>query len=509
MNHYKLGNFLPFFSTILLLLAFSACQKEELSTSTSHPNNSFELLGQSITVEDGRLQFPSTLAVQHLLNQTKAEKFESSRFYRAIENIQQRTTFVTLEPLQEMEALPAETIDLFLAKRKFELDFYGQFITETRPEISEESFFIHDGFFAAILNLDGEVVIEEKVYKYTPIGLFIVDLSEYEALSNLFANAGKLSSLFNHRAAYQEVQAIDEYIQYFYPGTKNSGQALQDEQIEARDLDPSSLEYCGGMNSSTLWNSVFGPSADCSDHFDSKRRVKTKIWNQNFLVYSSIGMSVRSQKKTLGAWWPKKIDEIEVGYEYVSFLYPGVDYTPNMAVPEPFSLFNLPNGTLVDRWGRTIRENPMEGIFVDWPFRNEDLFSIDIYLGLLDRNIIDYDFNPGDFNSNLKSWLRTYVRGTLGDLQDEPVNIFDFNNLRTAFTAANESFNDTNENKIQKTFSFNTGQLTFGGNINSLGWGSFGIDFSAEDYDEAEIVVWGAGRRGSVQKGNRVRFTDN
>ncbi|MEZ5043643.1 MAG: hypothetical protein R2828_27345 [Saprospiraceae bacterium] len=508
MNRYKPFKPLFLFSILLTSLFFSACQKEKFQD-LPPAITSFEIMGVMVNVEDGRLQFSTTLELEQLMDQTKKKTFESSRFYQELGRIKRNTAFMPLEPFLEKEELEQNEVDLIIAKREAELDFYSTFITDERPAISEESFYIHDGYFASILNLDGEVVIEGKVYKYTPIGLFMVDVDQYDALTRLFEDSGSLSTLFNNRSAYAAAQAINEQISYFYPGKEPKNQTLSEGEIETRELDPSNLTYCGGMNSNTLWNSVFGPSADCSDYFDNKRRVKTKIWNQNFFVYSSIGMSVRSQKQTLGAWWPRKISEIEVGYEYVSFLYPGVDYSPNVGIPDPFSIFSLPNGTLVDRWGRTVRENPLNDVFVDWPFRNDDLFSIDIYLGFLDANVIDYDFNPSDFNSNLKSWLRTYVRATLGDLSEEPVNIFDFNRLRTAFTAANESFNDTNENKIQKTFDFNTGQITFGGNIYSLGLGSFGIDFSAEGYDEAEILIWGAGRDGSVQRGNRVRFTDN
>lgn len=70
---------------------------------------------------------------------------------------------------------------------------------------------------------------------------------------------------------------------------------------------------------------IFGPSKKCIDKFASDRRIKTRAWNQNFLVYSSVGIRTKTQKRTLGVWWASDSDEIELGYEIVKYMFEGVD----------------------------------------------------------------------------------------------------------------------------------------------------------------------------------------
>lgn len=48
--------------------------------------------------------------------------------------------------------------------------------------------FINDDRFASILNAEGEVLVENRVYKYTEDGLYIVDEEDKEYLNNYIAN---------------------------------------------------------------------------------------------------------------------------------------------------------------------------------------------------------------------------------------------------------------------------------------------------------------------------------
>jgi hypothetical protein len=42
---------------------------------------------------------------------------------------------------------------------------------------------------------------------------------------------------------------------------------------------------------------LFGPSEKCIQHFSNERRMKVKTWNTNYLLYKSIGLKVKGQKK--------------------------------------------------------------------------------------------------------------------------------------------------------------------------------------------------------------------
>lgn len=113
---------------------------------------------------------------------------------------------------------------------------------------------------------------------------------------------------------------------------------------------PSALlpsQYCGfqsyGYGAHTVvggWlQDVFGVNSSRENYFDSDHRVKVKLYNFNYRVYSSIGLKAKFQSKGfLGIWSKEDCDNIALGWDSVIFEDPLVYNAPGPFVP------SFPNG---------------------------------------------------------------------------------------------------------------------------------------------------------------------
>lgn len=242
--------------------------------------------------------------------------------------------------------------------------------------------------------------------------------------------------------------------------------------------------------------------------------MKTKSWNQNFFVYSSIGISVRSQRKRLGVWWASEIDDLVIGYDVAIFKYPSVSL--NWPINKPRIYYEY-NGKVVDQNGllvQNIWDSP-KSLFTDFPIKGEEHSVLKIYY---------YD-QFGD-QKDILNWMDTdqpkvnkFVEDMIerasmqlfkaGEnlLESKGVAIaMSSNNGDVYFVCYNWNKHRTNDNKIEEKFDWNTGQLTFKVNFGS-GF-STGIQPKAKSYSDVRVSCYGLGRRGSVWKGNRLFFID-
>lgn len=79
------------------------------------------------------------------------------------------------------------------------------------------------------------------------------------------------------------------------------------------------------VTSNGFLEGIFGPSQTCDKGMNENRRVRTKFWNQNYFVFSSIGCKTKFQKhieRWYATWWEKSYAEkLELGVNYVSYDY--------------------------------------------------------------------------------------------------------------------------------------------------------------------------------------------
>lgn len=302
----------------------------------------------------------------------------------------------------------------------------------------------------------------------------------------------------------------------------------------------SDLAICT-IKQNSLWQKVFGPAETCHSYFDGEKRLKSKFWSQSYLVYASIGTSVKYQKKYWLGWQTSNaIDFTEMGINNATFTY-----------KRPVSLFDqtfkdIQNDVLI-RWkntiwtadGREITKLPFE--LPLWPFENGtvDAFEIEIYI--FDRSL-NYDYKQA-YKTILKAGKKFIesAGNKLEGLQDA-VNqdkvtfkgVTLVKDLDKIVVTINERFDrDINDCCNSYTFDKNflvelkfhwkAGDLAVenlpGGNFTGVEGGyvpnQIGIwtppifvpkpdVFNATKYEDFNIDFYGVAKRGSVYRGNRV-----
>lgn len=255
---------------------------------------------------------------------------------------------------------------------------------------------IGDIAFSNFLNTEAEVQIGNQIYKYTDVGLFITEDSNYDKLENylkindisddlLLPTSNESKIRLNSKIPQGGYTPLENNIMYFrapiglepaypYPGGGGGGgtppppapsQTLEDFLDE--------LDYCSA--SSGLFGNVFGTNRVCIDEYESGRRVKTKAYNYNYGVAFNLGVKVKHQKKGwTGIWRKEDVDEIVLGVEYAKYEY---NFLPIFA--RALSQMNLN-----ERFVSPLSSAPYSGIYH---------FTTNIYG---DYANIDYNYTPNN-----------------------------------------------------------------------------------------------------------------
>lgn len=256
----------------------------------------------------------------------------------------------------------------------------------TIDEAQEVTDYIGDDVFAAILNEEGLLQVGDSVYKYTPIGLFFVHESKLDHLNNFLEellgsqnNARSLQPidpcpiLADYNIQGGEVTSLDSDINYYSANDPCSYPSPSPTPTPSPSPNPTTDPVNDFINSLTSCDTnpgwahwIFGDSKICIDQFTDRSRVRTKVWNQNYVIYRSVGSKVKHQFRQFGIWYSSKIDELRVGiksayYEYDLPLGFIGNNTPNMLIyndliyeiftmgnPSFDNFYNMPDGYRID-----------------------------------------------------------------------------------------------------------------------------------------------------------------
>ena len=238
-----------------------------------------------------------------------------------------------------------------------------------------------------------------------------------------------------------------------------------------------------------------------------------KVWNQNYGVYSSLGISVGNQYKKLGIWWTNKTEELELGYSFASFKYPGI----KMNWPQTSSIWVKYDGYKMDQYGNLVStEKHPSSFFSGFPISDNDKTVLEIYVWDPFNGKRVIDITGKDVNNTVKDLTKQAGKAVWNKLKKElssPSTIVVSSNPSNdvEFTYTNWKKHKTNENKITEIFDWNTGQIGFKYNFDGgVGWDNVNYSkiFTAKSYKEARIMCYGMGRRGDTWKGACVDFKD-
>ncbi len=353
MKRNYLLNILP----ILLVGFVLSCNRDEVNLEPK------ELRYIQAELVEGRLHFKDENAFKQSIETLKdlEEELVRSELYTLYEQ-----GFEPLFPFYKEDDL--SRIEGFIEKKKARLERRRKILSsltsyrvDNTPLASdndvlmeEDDDLISDDYFAAMLNFDREIIVDNQLYQYTHEGAFKVpfaksaDLYSYKkkkGISDFSApNLNELEpGLVNVTPTVQRfiapaitnICAGDLPIQRagsttfepFYnelipiggcgsggggggSGGGGGGGGSSPDHRQSMLNYMKGLEPCNTRNGGVFGISVFGPSKKCFSEFDRKHRVKTKYWNENLLFYRSIGVKVKHQRKNCCWWSAKATDEI-------------------------------------------------------------------------------------------------------------------------------------------------------------------------------------------------------
>jgi len=460
-----------------------------------------------VKIDNGRLHFSSKTLFSKKIDEVKkrGEVFaanELAKFYNK--------GFYSLRPFisQNDEALI----------RKYEKRKLALKSTVQKVILDDLEDLIGDDDFAGFVNDNGEIEIGDSIYAYTNRGLFFSLITDSAYLHNYLErevyNAGQLKqgnyvSPCEYAQAEGGLHPVDAKIMRFIQpvpegGCSNSGGSNNDNtgtgSMETFNNFIQSLPECA-YRPGTL-DFLFGPSAICESYFDGTHRVKTKFWNQDYLVYKSIGISVKYQKKSLGIWWTTKTDEVGVGIKQAYFEYPIPIQNLQKMIPQLY----IYDGKIYNSRGEylsTLSENQ--------DFKLPFTSSLEIVVNLPFYGIYENDISAKRLNTFFWKTIWNQAKSVLQKLDKNvpsDISLVGLSSKKFVVNYINTSIRKTNSKKIMKIFDIQAGfGFVLGDKNNTFAIKRITLP-KFYDYTNIKIDVYGAARKGSVWKGSHLIYSD-
>jgi len=511
---------------IFSLITFTSCEKEEFSDSPIKDNITAKKKTEAL--KNGILHFSSKKDLEH--------KIESYR--ENDELLNNRLTELYLSGFQSFKPILDED-------NKQLKQYYSKKKSKTKDEDIENNV-IADPFLAALVNERKEIIVGDSIYKFTDSkGVFSSKVIDSTYLINYVNNLDteyknmelEPCSLRMEQGGYTQMdEKITRYIEPIQDcGGGGGGGYTPTPTPPAPELQDiiDDLPICDGNAGGNWIQGIFGKSYVCRSYFEDRRRVKIEFWDQSYGFYKSVGIQVKNQTKTFGVWWASKADEIHLGINrvYLKYDYPQPkinSYNP-AGFANPFA-FKAPiymyNGKFQIHTGigygenHTYGEIALEVTRTAMPyFRLDDEPILNIYIPNLPV-IDEYELNLSTADilseSNFRAAYKMgidFLKKHFGEqrAQEEVFAVTyqkNYDEIETLYFG--ERYSDTDENKLVRRLYKDNGFLIGGGWSDSGGAGgstSFTLEPVTDfyrDYTKYEIDFYGAARRGSRWRGNRM-----
>jgi hypothetical protein len=156
------------------------------------------------------------------------------------------------------------------------------------------------------------------------------------------------------------------------------------------------LEICT-IQKQGFFEKIFGETESDEDYYDDNRRVKTSFWNQNYYIFSSIGCSVRFQKRVkilgISGWQKSYAEQIELGINNIQYDYKfNVPMFNNVLYVSGPTVYYEYKGVKYNQSGQVIPTLPTDN--PGWPFSTDNNQNVvDIYIFNNDITISDPQAN--------------------------------------------------------------------------------------------------------------------
>ncbi len=310
--HYKI-------ITITCALAiFFSCTKEQVTAN----------MAQYTTKEIDMLNIDSKETVKKLVNQEESLTSLTKSFTgNKIQNLLTEMNFIDYinDPV-----ISVELRSLGISKPPTNINIY---------ELLGYDNLVPNLNFAKLLNIRGEIMVRDTIYKISPAGTFYFHKSLLDYFENNYSNISALEDFekLTDRTYKREVNinkqvsSICLYDTYAYDDKEDLIPDFHMEEIEtkispippkneiidnnweeAQDIDwDSQPSYNTGANTVVgKWlEGAFGRNKKYTSNFDSKHRIWAKLYYYDYVIYSEIGAKTKMQKKKV-AWNKTKAEKL-------------------------------------------------------------------------------------------------------------------------------------------------------------------------------------------------------
>ena len=419
-------------------------------------------------------------------------------------------------------------------------------------EMEDEDDLISDDEYAAVLNDEREIIVADTLYKYTYSGMFSVHKNEKHLLDNYIedndieylmpepsslirgsikATAKIIQSLPTERLIMEgngcEFTGVPRDVTTFFQrescssgggGSSSSSTNSVDHTQSLVNLidDLEGCETLTGFLDGVF--KVFGVSRKCYSSFSSKYRTKTKYWKENYLLWNSIGVKVKHQKRGwTGLWRAKDTDEIALSISQASFKFTlNIPNFPQSYGPQKLYFFE---GKIFNSQKQIInyQNQYQKPPFPVVPFVSEvvvtefidDAFGYSLSVDKM-RELFYKDVWKG-----AKSIVKSYK-----NRQPKNVTHIIYTPTTVYINYVDLDRRSLNTKKIVNRLDYNFG-LGFKFNVNVDDQGHYSTNISnigdvfgsivipkLYDYDDVKMDFVGASRKGNTWKGSRIIYTD-
>lgn len=306
-----------------------------LSCELSDEQTTTTTLSGNFTVENNILSFESSNDLKAVVDALKDKKSNKSITIRL--NEAYNSGFLPLHPCTNDEILLKKIVEKRSLKKS---NSHTSRITEVDGELYDiEDDLIVDDDFASFLSVNRQIIVDDTLYTYTPKGIytthkqnldemddFILDnnIEEYVSLPPpgkyettnqrillVIPDNGPCGSL-SYDPVYNVFMAFDQHSNECYAGSYGGGPGSSSQSVDHTESLRNYAKTLTACNSSNNFMGIFGPDRRCWSYFDSRRRTKTVFWKSNYLIYRSVGVKVKHQKRHRLGWWYASDDNDEI-----------------------------------------------------------------------------------------------------------------------------------------------------------------------------------------------------
>ncbi len=270
---------------------------------------------------------------------------------------------------------------------------------------------IIDPYLATILNQDREVLVNDKIYRYVDDGIVIYDADLIGQFDNSWMSNLNTSSMthgqgvtINNQVTFTRVVVGTGTVAPVSPPSNGSGDTIYNDD-GSLTLKSNGITIPANMvkratykkgNGDANWvqrtaSGLCGTNVTLENNYDDRHRMKLRMYDQDYILYRAVGMTVRMQERTLGIWWRKKAQEFRYGWTAIE-----CEYKFNApAFPEPPK---MPNGVpQYDKYPTTMTKK--------FPYEDTDIVLFHIPYA-------NYDVTSGDINSVVAAGMK-FIAGTM------------------------------------------------------------------------------------------------